>query len=113
MNKQEFLKEIGERIALIRRSKNITQADIAKEMGITQGIIASYEIGRRCIPLPKLMQLSDILGVGYDEIITGDIEYNKKKPGPKSKLDYQIEQLHDAPKNKQELVSQLLDQLLQ
>lgn len=112
MDKQEFLKNMGKRIALIRRSKNITQAQIAEEMEVTQAIIASYESGRRCIPLPKLMQLSEIIGVGYEEIVTGDIEHNKKKTGPKSKLDYQIEQLYDSPKNKQELVSQLLDQLL-
>jgi transcriptional regulator with XRE-family HTH domain len=80
-------------------------------VGITQQQIASFEIGRRRIPVSTLPLLAKALNVSIEALI-GDTAGNTRKRGPAPKLQQQLEQLSRLPKDKQRLVSQVIESVL-
>lgn len=64
----------------IRIEKGMTQARLAKEVGTTQGVIASYELGKRKPKIETAHKLARALGVTVFDIVEGlkdetDINY--------------------------------------
>lgn len=60
---------IGERIALARKRKGLTQKELADLMGVTQQSIASWERSIPSIGSNVLAQLASILEVSSDELL--------------------------------------------
>lgn len=56
----------------LRLEKGISQADIAKAAGISQGTWFQYENGNRIIRLDALLRISDYLQVPLMELIDGE-----------------------------------------
>jgi transcriptional regulator with XRE-family HTH domain len=58
----------GERLAYFRRSRGVTQKQLAEELGITQSAIANWE--RRSVTLSpeQIATLSRVLGISLDEL---------------------------------------------
>ena len=63
MDVEAFLKELGQRIADLRKDADLTQAQLANKVGVSQQIIASYENGKRNFPVARLLEVADVLGV--------------------------------------------------
>lgn len=110
-NDEQFIHELGERIRGLRKAQHITQAELAERLGVTQALIASYESARRSVPLRKLIQLAEILGVSIEEIV-GQPELHRQKPGPASKLEQKIMALERLPRSEQLFVLRMLDSAL-
>lgn len=49
----------------LRKRKNMSQADLAKKLGITVTTISRYERGQRKIPVEKAKRLGEILEVNW------------------------------------------------
>lgn len=60
---------IGERIREIRKSKGMTQKQVAEQLGITIGAYSHYENGTRELDVLKVKALSKIFGISGDELI--------------------------------------------
>lgn len=60
--------EIGKKIKHLRRSKRMTQEDLAQKLGnnISRSTISNYEIGRRTPHLKELQRFASVFGVGLD-----------------------------------------------
>lgn len=54
---------IGRRIALHRKKRNLTQANLAERLDVSVSFVAQIERGRTNISLSRLCQISDILDV--------------------------------------------------
>ena len=51
----EFFRDVGIKIARLRKELGLTQTELGQKIGVQQQVIASYEIGRRRIrPSPSL-----------------------------------------------------------
>lgn len=62
----------GERLRMIRRRRGMTQADLAKAMGITVQTVVRYEgLGLEEVRPARLKAFADALGVGTEEL-TGE-----------------------------------------
>ena len=109
-NESEFFKTFGKRLAELRNARQLTQAELGDQIGVNQTAIASYEIGRRRIPLSQVGPLAMALGVSLPELIESS-EPNGK-PGPTPKLQRQIEQVGQLPRAKQKFVSDMLETVL-
>ncbi len=59
---------IGQKIKKLRELKNLTQAHIANELGITQSAYSKIEQGETEITYQKLTRISEILGLSPEEI---------------------------------------------
>lgn len=64
----------------LRKDKNLSQSDIAKEFNIKQSMYSMYESGRRTMKIEMLCKLADILDTSTDYILGRTSE---QKPYPK------------------------------
>lgn len=106
-----FFRQLGTRIAERRKAQDLTQAQLGELVGITQQQIASFEIGRRRVPVSTLPLLAKALNVSIEALI-GTPTKAASKRGPSPKLQQQLEQLSRLPKAQQRLVSQVIESVL-
>ena len=57
---------IGKKLKQLRKSKGLTQEQVAEKVDITRSTISNYEIGRRTPHLKDLSALAAVFGVGLD-----------------------------------------------
>jgi transcriptional regulator with XRE-family HTH domain len=88
----------------------MTQVQLAEILGLTQQMIASYEVGRRRVPVSLLPQIAETLAVSLEELI-GKKDVPAKR-GPAPKLQQQIERIQRLPRAKQRFVIEMLDTVL-
>lgn len=67
---------MGARIRAYRKQRGLTQAALAKNVGISTSFIGHIERGTRIASLETLVGLSEILDVSIDTIVTG-VESNQ------------------------------------
>ena len=63
----ELAKIIGERIKKLRLDKKLSQAQLAKEAGISQNSIMNWESGKRLLNASSLIILAANYIVGLDD----------------------------------------------
>lgn len=66
------MKEIGCKIAKLRKGKNMTQMELADALGISFQAISNWERGESMPDIAKLVSLSQIFDVSIDEILGND-----------------------------------------
>ena len=108
---EDFFIEFGERLKALRLDHGLTQVQIAAVLEVSQQQYLSFEKGRRRIPIAMLPRLAHLLDVSTDELL--GITAPKRKRGPSSKLERQLEQLRQLPRSKQRFVSEMIDTFLQ
>lgn len=62
---------IGSRIARFRKANGMTQEDLANLMGVSSQAVSKWENDASCPDISLLPQLSKVLGVTTDELLTG------------------------------------------
>lgn len=58
--------ELGKKLKHLRKSKHMSQQEVADKVDITRSTISNYEIGRRTPHLKDLQKFSAVFGVGLD-----------------------------------------------
>jgi transcriptional regulator with XRE-family HTH domain len=106
-----FFQQLGARIAALRKDQGMTQVQLAEILRLTQQMIASYEVGRRRVPVSLLPQIAETLAVSLEELI-GKKDVQPAKRGPAPKLQQQIERIQRLPRAKQRFVIEMLDTVL-
>ena len=69
---------IGNRISTERKRNNITQEQLAEKMNVSIQMISNLERGNKAIKINNLLNLSQILGVSTDYILTGNKNLSEK-----------------------------------
>lgn len=108
---KSFYKQLGKRVAQLRKELQMTQVQLAKILGISQQHVASYECGRRKIPVALLPTLSKLLAVAVEDLL--GMKNTASKRGPAPRLQRQIEQIRTLPRTKQRFVMEMLDTVIQ
>ena len=74
------VKKVGEFIKQKRKEKKLTQKELAEKLSITDRAISKWERGICCPDISLLKDLSSILGVSVNELLSGeDIEKLEKE----------------------------------
>lgn len=60
---------LGETISQLRRERQLTQAELAEKMGVTDKAVSKWERNLSCPDLSSIPRLAEALGVGVDELI--------------------------------------------
>lgn len=63
--------QIGRFIASCRKEKNLTQADLAEMLGITDRAVSKWETGKSMPDSSIMLELCEILGISVNELLTG------------------------------------------
>ena len=83
-------KKIGKLIYQLRKEKNMTQKQIADEMNISDKTISKWERGQGCPDISLLQELSQILEISIDGILSGEINLNELVGGNMNKLKFYV-----------------------
>jgi len=105
-----FFKQLGRRIAELRKEIGMTQVQLAEMLEISQQHMASFEAGRRKVSSSDIPVLAKLFGLSTDELLGVDNKPNKRGPAPK--LQRQMEQIALLPKGKQKFISEMLEALI-
>lgn len=62
---------IGERIAALRKEKNISQTELAKRLNVSRQAVSKWEQGTSSPDTDRLIQLAEILGTEVEYLATG------------------------------------------
>ena len=89
-------KKIGSLIYELRKDKKMTQKQIADLMNISDKTISKWERGLGCPDISLLPELSQILGVSIDQILSGQINLNDLVGGNMNKLKFKSEVINLA-----------------
>lgn len=102
--------DFGKRLASIRQAKGLTQQQLAEAAGVTRKMIDYYERRAVNVRTDSLISLSKALDMSVDELL--GLTLIKSKPGPKSKLEIQMQAVARLSKPQKQFVSQFLDTVL-
>jgi len=111
-DERDFFISFGERLAQLRRAKGLTQVQLADLLAVSQQAVTAYESGQRRVPISTLPLLARTLSITVEELIGAPAKRSNSKRGPAPKLQQQLEQLSRLPKDKQRLVSQVIESVL-
>lgn len=64
-------KEIANRVRLLREQRNINQADMGRQLGLTQSHWSAIENGKHPFDVEMLQAISDLYGVSMLELLYG------------------------------------------
>ncbi|HXI01274.1 MAG TPA: type II toxin-antitoxin system antitoxin SocA domain-containing protein [Sphingobacteriaceae bacterium] len=76
MNTNLSQKQIGRRIADLRKMKGLSQEDLSKSIEISRPSLAQIELGNRCVNVLELQRLSMVLGFSLDDFMSEDFAAN-------------------------------------
>lgn len=103
--------KIGKFIAECRKNKNMTQAQLAEKLNITDRAISKWETGKGMPDSSIMLELCDELDITVNELLSGEMismnEYNKKAEANLLEL-----KKIDESKNKMLLQSEIVIGLL-
>ncbi len=77
------MQQIGNRIASLRKAKDLTQQGLADKLAISFQAVSNWERGESMPDISKLVELSEILDVSVDELLTGTPN-SRQKSEPKT-----------------------------
>lgn len=114
-DERAFFVALGQRITIQRKAQDITQAQLAEQLGISQQAMNSFEKGRRRVPVSLLPVIAQTLDTTLDALVAHDATpaaTAPKKRGPQKKLRQQLAQIEALPLAKQRAIAQVLDSVL-
>lgn len=76
---------IGEKIQELRKKKNMSQEQLAEELGISRQSVSKWESGQSVPEINKVIQLSELFRVSTDYLLKGMEENGNNDPSPKGK----------------------------
>ncbi|MFN9766233.1 MAG: helix-turn-helix domain-containing protein [Pseudomonadota bacterium] len=115
-DERAFFVAMGERIASLRKARNLTQTQLAEALGVTQQTVQAYEAGSRRIPVSALPVVARTLSVSLMVLFGEDQEKGEKatarKRGPVPQWQQHIEAIARLPRSRQQFVAEMLRNVL-
>jgi len=108
---ENITSQLPSRMIAIRKANGLTQAQVAKRLGITQGSYGHYERGIRRVSLEMLPKLAAALECMEADLI--GVEPKRAKRGPLSGWERRIETIRQLPRNKQREIQNVIDALIE
>lgn len=102
---------LGERIAALRRARGLSQAELARKLGISASTMGMYEQSRREPSVQTLVALARELEVSTDLLLTGKSAPPNRDPLPQlvefcvDTADRKLESRPDRPFSRQDLAT--------
>jgi len=75
---------VGRRIAELRRTKGLTQAEFAEELGCSVQYVGLMERGKQNLTLGKMAEIANVLGATFEDLVKkpkqGSLTIKKGRP---------------------------------
>ncbi|MFP1820960.1 helix-turn-helix domain-containing protein [Lonsdalea quercina] len=109
---QVFMTALGKRITALRKETGLTQVQLAQALNVSQQAVQSWEAGRRRIQISVLPAVARLLSVSLEDLLGGAPDRTPRKRGRASSLEQQLQVISQLPRNRQKLVSEILDAVI-
>ena len=80
----------GGLIRALRTQKGLTQKALAEAIGVGDKAVSKWERGLGCPDVSLLPELSRVLGVGLETLLSGALDANDQERGNMKKLDFYV-----------------------
>lgn len=70
--------DIGARLLDLRKSKNLSQEEVAYKLGVSRQTISKWETNQSSPDFDKILPLCDLYGVSTDYLLTGKMKNDKE-----------------------------------
>lgn len=97
----EFLKDMGQRIMIRRKSLRMTQEELAEKLGVSTQMISNLELGKKAIRPENLAKVCEALELSADFVLTGN--------NTKTAVDEVAEKLIQLTGEELQIVSDMID----
>lgn len=114
MIKQEsraYFKALGAHVTKLRRSRGMTQAELARAIGVSQQAVFAWEIGERRISVLVLAKLSKIFSTSVENIVGLSKPLSVRTGRLSPRCMRHAERLQALPKTQQRFIIRIIDVL--
>lgn len=109
--KERTLEGFGERLAVIRKSCGLTQAELSEKVGVSRRVIAYYEGEASQPPGPLLLDLARVLRVSVDQLL-GRKQIKEPSDPRAARLLNRLRKIESLPTRDRKAILLVLDGLL-
>lgn len=106
------METLGERIRGLRTDRGITQADLAKQLSVSQPELSLYEHNRRRPQAATLVQMARLFGVTADELL-GISKSKPNRPPAQRRFLKRLRQIDTLSDREQKALLQTIDAFLE
>jgi transcriptional regulator with XRE-family HTH domain len=104
---------IGQRLARLRRERGLTQVELADKLGVAQPVVSDYERGELRLHGQLIVRLTQILGVGSEEILGTEKPKGNGTPVKSRRLLRRIQEIERLPRRDQQALLRTIDRFLE
>lgn len=106
-----YFRSLGGHIALMRKARGMTQAELARAIGVSQQAVFAYELGERRVSVLVLIKIAKVFTLPVEDLIG----LSKTTRIPKGRLSPRAmrhaERLQALTKTQQRFIIRILDVL--
>jgi len=106
-------KQIGVRLRALRRSRGMTQTELADALGTHYTSVSHVERGLRGLTIQQLVKLAKALRVSADEILFEPKASKEKAQPGNGRLLRRLQRIEELPRADQRFVLKILDELVE
>jgi transcriptional regulator with XRE-family HTH domain len=103
----------GQRLAALRRSKDLSQTQLADLLDTTRKMIDYYERRAGNPSLDFIQRAAEALDVSVAELLGSESKAARGRPGPTPQLQLRFDQIRRLPRKEQEFVLRFIDTVLE
>jgi transcriptional regulator with XRE-family HTH domain len=106
-----YFRELGKRITKLRKSRQMTQAELGRAVGVSQQAIFAYELGDRRPSLLILAKMAKALAATVDELWGPHCPTPTRKGSVSPRATHLAERVQALPRTQRRLVVRIIDTL--
>jgi transcriptional regulator with XRE-family HTH domain len=107
-----YFRALGAHVSILRKEQGLTQAELARLLGVSQQTVFAYELGDRRISLFTLVKLAKIFGVPVEALMGMTIPVRPKRRLSPAGIRH-AERFQQLSKTEQRFVKRIIDILLE
>lgn len=108
-----YFRALGGRITELRKYQGLTQAELARALGVSQQTVFAYELGDRRVTVPLIPNLAKVLAVTVEELIGITSPPRARAPRRSPKVLRHAKRIQQLSKTQQRFVIRIIDLLLE
>lgn len=107
-----YFRTLGKHISQLRKEHGMTQAELARTLGVSQQTVFAYELGGRRVNVLMLVKLADIFGMSVEQLSGFKMPVRRKRRLSPAGVRH-AERYRMLSKTKQRFVARIIDVLLE
>jgi transcriptional regulator with XRE-family HTH domain len=106
-----YFKALGAHVSMLRKAQGMTQAELARAIGVSQQAVFAYELGERRISVLILAKIAKVFGVPVEELMGMGKPVHVRKGRLSPRAERHAQRLQALTKTQQRFVVRIIDTL--